>query len=118
MYYNGYDKTGRPLWIMKPRYENSKEGDRQVKYIVFCLERGIRLMPPKVEKLSIVVDFKDSTKSSNPNISTCKKFLDILSNHYPERLGVAFLVNCKVLFLYVLLFIKSMYSTLVFPYNI
>ncbi|CAO3647793.1 unnamed protein product [Mucor hiemalis] len=95
MYFSGYDKTGRPLWIMKPRNENSKDSDGQVKHIVFCLERGIRLMPENVGKISIVVDFKDSSMSSNPNLSTCRKFLNILSNHYPERLGVAFLINCK-----------------------
>jgi hypothetical protein len=96
MYYSGFDHTGRPLWIMKPRYENSKDADRQVKHIVFCLERGIRLMPAKVEKIAIVVDFKESTVSNNANAATCKKFLDILGNHYPERLGVAYLVNGKI----------------------
>ncbi|KAI8883580.1 CRAL/TRIO domain-containing protein [Backusella circina FSU 941] len=95
MYYSGFDNTGKPLWIMKPRYENSKDSERQVKHIVFCLERGIRLMPNQVEKISIVVDFKDSTVSNNANVATCKKFLDILGNHYPERLGVAYLVNGK-----------------------
>ncbi|KAI9487364.1 MAG: CRAL-TRIO domain-containing protein [Benjaminiella poitrasii] len=98
MYYSGFDRMGRPLWIMKPRYENSKDSDRQVKHIVFCLERGIRLMPPQVEKISIVVDFKDSTASNNASVGTCKKFLDILGNHYPERLGIAFLVNAPWFF--------------------
>ncbi|KAI8982424.1 CRAL-TRIO domain-containing protein [Mycotypha africana] len=99
MYFSGFDKTGRPLWIMKPRHENSKDSERQVKHIVFCLERGIRLMPQNVEKISIVVDFKDSTASNNAGVSTCKKFLDILGNHYPERLGIAFLVNAPWFFL-------------------
>lgn len=97
MYFNGYDKMGRPLWIMKPRFENSKDSDGQVNFIVFCLERGIRLMPEHVEKISIVVDFKDSSMSNNPTVATCRRFLDILSNHYPERLGVAYLINCKCL---------------------
>lgn len=100
MYFSGYDKTGRPLWIMKPRNENSKDSDGQVKHIVFCLERGIRLMPENVGKISIVVDFKDSSMSSNPSLGTCRKFLNILSNHYPERLGVAFLINCKYTHVY------------------
>ncbi|KAI9277789.1 CRAL-TRIO domain-containing protein [Sporodiniella umbellata] len=93
MYYNGYDKTGKPLWIMKPRNENSKDSDSQIKHVVFNLERGIRLMPPNVEKVSIVVDFKGSSVASTPSASTCKKFIDIFGNQYPERLGVAFFVN-------------------------
>ncbi|KAG2234083.1 hypothetical protein INT48_006228 [Thamnidium elegans] len=92
MYYNGFDKCGRPVWIMRPRLQNSKDGERQIKHIVYCLERGIRLMPQLVENLAIIVDFKDSSAAHNPSVSTCKKFLDILGNHYPERLGVAFVI--------------------------
>jgi hypothetical protein len=95
MYFNGFDKCGRPVWIMRPRLQNSKDGERQIKHIVYSLERGIRLMPDMVENLAIIVDFKDSSASHNPSVSTCKKFLEILGNHYPERLGVAFVVKCK-----------------------
>ncbi|CAO3651149.1 unnamed protein product [Mucor fragilis] len=93
MYFNGFDKCGRPVWIMRPRLQNSKDGERQIKHIVYSLERGIRLMPDLVENLAIIVDFKDSSASHNPSVSTCKKFLDILGNHYPERLGIAFVVK-------------------------
>ncbi|KAI8388459.1 CRAL-TRIO domain-containing protein [Radiomyces spectabilis] len=93
MYFNGFSKAGRPLWVMRPRHQNSKDGERQVKHIVFCLERGIRLMPQGVETLDILIDFKDSSSSQNPSLGTAKKFLDILSNHYPERLGTAFLIK-------------------------
>lgn len=96
MYFNGFDNCGRPAWIMRPRFQNSKDEDKQVKYIVFCLERGIRLMPPNVENLAIVVDFKDALYAQNPSVSTCKKFLDILGNHYPERLGCAYVLKCKL----------------------
>ncbi|CAO3639425.1 unnamed protein product [Mucor hiemalis] len=97
MYFNGFDKCGRPVWIMRPRLQNSKDGERQIKHIVYSLERGIRLMPELVENLAIIVDFKDSSASHNPSVSTCKKFLDILGNHYPERLGTAFVVKCKLI---------------------
>lgn len=98
MYFNGFDKCGRPVWIMRPRLQNSKDAERQIKHIVYSLERGIRLMPELVENLAIIVDFKDSSASHNPSVSTCKKFLDILGNHYPERLGVAFVVKCKLIY--------------------
>ncbi|KAF7727985.1 hypothetical protein EC973_006750 [Apophysomyces ossiformis] len=86
-------ECGRPVWIMRPRLQNSKDAERQVKHIVYSLERGIRLMPEKVENIAIIVDFKDSSASHNPSVATCKKFLDILGNHYPERLGIAFVVK-------------------------
>lgn len=95
MYFSGFDKVGRPLWIMRPRLENSKDAERQIKHIVFSLERAIRLMPAGVENLSIIVDFKDSSSGQSPSVSTCKKFLEILANHYPERLGKAYVVSGK-----------------------
>lgn len=101
MYFDGFDNAGRPIWIMRPRLQNSKDNERQVKHIVYCLERGIRLMPAKVENIAIIVDFKDSAYAHNPSVATCKKFLDILSNHYPERLGIAFVVKCKWLWAFV-----------------
>ncbi|KAI9012020.1 CRAL-TRIO domain-containing protein [Phycomyces nitens] len=99
MYFNGFDKCGRPIWIMRPRNQNSKDEERQIKHIVFCLERGIRLMPKDVEKMSILIDFKDSASSHNPSLATSKRFLSILGNHYPERLGVAFIVKSPWFFL-------------------
>src|ERR1700730_6301150 len=93
MYFSGFDKLGRPLWIMRPRLENSRNGERQVKHIIFSLERAIRLMPPGVETIDIIVDFKDASNGHSPSVATSKKFLDILGNHYPERLGKAFVVQ-------------------------
>lgn len=95
MYFSGFDKTGRPIWIMRPRLENSKNAERQIKHIIFSLERAIRLMPAGVENISIIVDFKDASSGHSPSVATCKKFLDILGNHYPERLGKAFVVSGK-----------------------
>lgn len=114
MYFNGFDKCGRPVWIMRPRLQNSNDGERQIKHIVYSLERGIRLMPELVENLAIIVDFKDSSASHNPSISTCKKFLDILGNHYPERLGIAFVVKCKSSSCYNLRLISPFYLSSLF----
>ncbi|KAI8985816.1 CRAL-TRIO domain-containing protein [Pilobolus umbonatus] len=99
MYFNGFDKCGRPIWIMRPRLQNSKDIERQIKHIVYSLERGIRLMPQNVENIAIIIDFKEASSAHNPSISTCKKFLEILGNHYPERLGVAFVVHSPWFFL-------------------
>ncbi|SAL95207.1 hypothetical protein [Absidia glauca] len=99
MYYNGFDLAGRPLWIMRPRHQNSKDNERQIKHIVFCLERGIRLMPAGVETIDIIIDFKGALASHHPSLATSKKFLEILSNHYPERLGYALIVKSPWFFL-------------------
>ncbi|KAI7847859.1 CRAL-TRIO domain-containing protein [Circinella umbellata] len=83
------------LWtFIQPRFENSREVDRQTKHIMFCLERGIRLMASStVDIIAIIIAFKKAGYSHSPSIATCKKFLNILSDHYPERLGITFVVN-------------------------
>ncbi|KAI9494364.1 CRAL-TRIO domain-containing protein [Zychaea mexicana] len=93
MYFNGFDTCGRPIWIIRPRLQNSKDEERQTKHIIFCLERGIRLMPSHVDTIAIIVDFKGAAYSHSPSIATCKRFLNILGDHYPERLGIAFVVD-------------------------
>ncbi|KAI8078776.1 CRAL-TRIO domain-containing protein [Halteromyces radiatus] len=99
MYWNCFDHAGRPVWVMRPRHQNSKDNERQIKHIVFCLERGIRLMPKGVETIDIIIDFKGALAAHHPSLSTSKKFLEILSNHYPERLGYAFIVKSPWFFL-------------------
>ncbi|KAJ2962827.1 hypothetical protein NQZ79_g2138 [Umbelopsis isabellina] len=93
MYFNGFDNHGRPLCYMKPRYENSKDGNRQIKNIVFNLELAASLLPENVHTMDIIVDFRDASSGNTPGVGMAKQFLDILGNHYPERLGVAFLVH-------------------------
>ncbi|CAM0134891.1 unnamed protein product [Umbelopsis sp. WA50703] len=84
MYFNGFDKHGRPLCYMKPRYENSKDGNRQIKNIVFSLELAASLLPENVHTMDIIVDFRDASSGNTPGVGMAK---------HPERLGVAFLVH-------------------------
>ncbi|KAL1921804.1 uncharacterized protein VTP21DRAFT_10446 [Calcarisporiella thermophila] len=93
IYLNGFDSQGSPVIYMKPRNENTKPSRRHIRNVVFLLERAIRLMPENVEKMVIVVDFAGSSTRTNPGLGIAKEFLTVLGNHYPERLGRAFLVN-------------------------
>ncbi|KAI9229992.1 MAG: CRAL-TRIO domain-containing protein [Piptocephalis tieghemiana] len=90
---SGFDRMGRPIIYMRPRLENTKTSDRQLRYVVFVLERALAMMPPGVETVTLVIDYKGASMRQSPGISTCKSFLHILSNHYPERLGRAFVVD-------------------------
>jgi hypothetical protein len=50
-------------------------------------------MPEGQEQVAIIVDYKSATSSSNPSIGTGLKVLNILQNHYVERLGRGLVVN-------------------------
>ncbi|KAI9777830.1 MAG: hypothetical protein M1839_008507 [Geoglossum umbratile] len=88
----GYDNACRPCLYLLPQHQNTPRTERQVQHLVFMLERMIDLMVPGQETLSLLVNFKNSGNSS-PNIAQGRHVLSILQNHYPERLGRAFVIN-------------------------
>ncbi|KAF8968123.1 CRAL-TRIO domain-containing protein [Flammula alnicola] len=91
----GYDVTGKPAFYMIPSRQNTNEATRQIQFAVWMLERGVDLMEPGVENLALLINFGDRGK--NPSISTALSVLHILQNHYPERLGLALIINVPFL---------------------
>ncbi|KAF9488216.1 CRAL/TRIO domain-containing protein [Pleurotus eryngii] len=89
----GFDKDGRPIIYMRPGRENTQRSDRQLRHLVWWLERAKDLMPPGQESLVIIVDYKSTTLRTNPSISIARKVLHILQQHYVETLGRALVVN-------------------------
>lgn len=89
----GFDREARPILYLRPGNENTKTGPRQIRYMVWSLERGINLMPPGQETLTIVVDFHGISLSTMPSLSTARHVANILQTHYVERLGRAFVCH-------------------------
>ncbi|PKI85070.1 hypothetical protein MVES_001002 [Malassezia vespertilionis] len=77
----GFDKECRPILYLRPGRENTKQSERQIRYMVFSLER------------SLVVDFQGASLSSMPSLSSARQVAHILQAHYVERLGRAFVVH-------------------------
>jgi hypothetical protein len=92
-FFSGYDMHGRPVLFLSPRLENTKTYERQLRFVVYNLEKGVKLMPKGVEQFTIVIDYEGISMSNSTPLSVSMKFLDVLSNHYPERLGKGFMVN-------------------------
>ncbi|CAE6379475.1 unnamed protein product [Rhizoctonia solani] len=91
----GYDLERRPALYMMPSRQNTEESPRQLQFAVWMLERAVDLMGPGVENLDILINFADRGK--NPSLTTSKNMLNILQNHYPERLGLALVINVPTL---------------------
>ncbi|KAJ1816722.1 hypothetical protein LPJ75_001931 [Coemansia sp. RSA 2598] len=89
MYFNGFDRFSRPVIYMYNHRQNTKDPDNQIRWVIYTLELCIRHMCPGVEKVTLAIDATQWGFSSSVSIGTAKKFLDILGNHYPERLGRA-----------------------------
>ncbi|KAJ7154331.1 CRAL/TRIO domain-containing protein [Mycena crocata] len=94
---NGFDNEGRPILYVRPGRENTETSPRQVRHLVWCLERAKDLMPPGQESLVIIVDYKSTTLRTNPSIAVARKVLTILQHHYAETLGRALVVNLPTL---------------------
>jgi len=76
---NGFDNQGRPIIYMRPGRENTERSDRQLRHLVWCLERAKDLMPPGVESVAIVVDYKSCTLSTSPSISIARQVCGVFS---------------------------------------
>lgn len=87
----GYDVDGRPAFYMFPSRQNTDEPTRQIQFAVWMLERGLDLMSPGVETVTLLINYGD--KAKNPSFSVARSYLSILQDHYPERLGRALILN-------------------------
>jgi hypothetical protein len=93
----GFDNAARPCHYLNPGRQNTPTSPRQVQHLVFMLEKAIQMMGPGQETLALLINFKASKSRSNtaPAIGQGKEVLNILQNHYPERLGRALIINSE-----------------------
>lgn len=89
----GYDLEGRPCLYLLPSRQNTDKSPRQLEHLVYMLDRVIDLMPAGQESLALVVNFNETKSGQNASVGQAKQTLDILQNHYPERLGRALVIN-------------------------
>ncbi len=97
MYVRGFDEQGHALVYMRPKYENTSVHENNLKHMVFHMEKAVAAMAARnggeVEKLSIIVDYDGFSLMNSPPFKTSMAVLNILQNHYPERLFRAYLVR-------------------------
>ncbi|KAJ3040162.1 hypothetical protein HDV00_011382 [Rhizophlyctis rosea] len=89
----GFDHKGRPNVYLIPKRENSKNFDRQLRFVVWNLEKTIKIMPPGVESMNLLIDYDQMGIFNAPSPAIAKEFLQTLGDHYPERLGLGFMIN-------------------------
>ncbi|EFA81917.1 hypothetical protein PPL_05149 [Heterostelium album PN500] len=99
-YVNGKTKENLPVIYQRPSRENTKTYERQIQLMVYTLERAIEHMDEKrgVEQVALMIDFSGYSMFNMPPTSVSKQCLDILLNHYPERLGFAFIIDPPMIF--------------------
>ncbi|GAB2279530.1 hypothetical protein Dimus_014170 [Dionaea muscipula] len=89
-----HDRLGRTVLVMRPGKQNTKSSEGNIRHLVYMLENAILyLVEGAQEQMSWLIDFRGWTLSTSASVRTSHEVINILQNHYPERLGVAFLYN-------------------------
>mmetsp|Transcript_39188 Transcript_39188/g.63155 ORF Transcript_39188/g.63155 Transcript_39188/m.63155 type:complete len:272 (-) Transcript_39188:88-903(-) len=97
----GPDLSGQPVLLLRPGRENSKnDHNGNLKHLVYQLERAVRCMDEEsgVGKMTVILDLHNYSTSNAPPMRTSRATLDILQNHYPERLSKFVIVHAPWLF--------------------
>ncbi|CAN6309552.1 unnamed protein product [Urochloa humidicola] len=87
------DREGRTVVVMAPAKQNTSSHEGQIRYLVYTLENAVLSLPEGQEKMVWLIDFTGWTMANAVPIKTARETTNILQNHYPERLAVAFLFN-------------------------
>lgn len=105
------DKQGRPVLTMRPGRENTSGHEGQIQFLTYSVETMARSTaapwdgPPRgagadlaPEQLTLFLDFTDYSVFNAPPWKTSLETLNILQDHFPERLGQAVCLNPPTLF--------------------
>ncbi|KAD3640765.1 hypothetical protein E3N88_29988 [Mikania micrantha] len=96
---NFVDRFGRPVLIMRPGKQNTKTGDGNVRHLVYLIENAILNLPDGQEQMTWLIDFTGySINASNIQVKTSRDIVNVLQNHYPERLAIIVLHNPPKIF--------------------
>jgi len=87
------DREGRTVLVMAPAKQNTSSHEGQIRFLVYTLENAVLNLPEGQEKMVWLIDFTGWTMANAVPIKTARETTNILQNHYPERLAVAFLFN-------------------------
>lgn len=97
--YPAKDKCGRPIVMMRPRLEDTKTHDTQIKFLIYDLEMASKIADDTgVGKMCWLLDFEKYSMSNAPPLKVSMHCNHILQNHYPERLGLAVCYHAPMLF--------------------
>ncbi|KAM0011962.1 putative CRAL-TRIO lipid binding domain, CRAL/TRIO domain, CRAL/TRIO domain superfamily [Helianthus debilis subsp. tardiflorus] len=88
---NFHDRAGRTVLILKPGLQNTTSMDNQIKHLVYLMENAMLNLPEGQEEMVWLIDFTGWSFTTSVPVRTAKDTINILQDHYPQRLAVAFL---------------------------
>ncbi|TKY75148.1 CRAL-TRIO domain-containing protein [Spatholobus suberectus] len=67
--------------------------ENQMRHLVYILENAMLNLPQGQKQMAWLIDFTGWSFRNSVPIKSAKETINILQNHYPERLAIAFLYN-------------------------
>ena len=99
---------------MRPARENTHQEADNMRHLVWNLEKAIACttrrsqqvaspeeeeeQPQQLEKINLIIDYDGFKLKNAPPLSTSKYTLEILQNHYPERMYRIYCLNPPTVF--------------------
>ncbi|EFC44918.1 predicted protein, partial [Naegleria gruberi] len=93
MFVHGHDKFGRPVVYLVPARENTYDNVANIELLVYTLWTAVDRMDDGHTQMVWICDYSGYSMKNAPSLSVCKQTVEILSSHFPERLGVALIMN-------------------------
>lgn len=85
------------IWEVPKNYcsylQNTSSLDNQMKHLVYLIENAIFNLPEGQEQMAWLIDFTGWSITNNVPVKSARETINILQNHYPERLAAALLYN-------------------------
>eukprot|EP00775_Hariotina_reticulata_P002131 gene2131-2450_t len=100
VYVDGNDEAGRTIVMFRKRRDKlaPHEHEPYLRYMMFVLETAVKNMRHGQEQWIWVLDLAAYSPSNAPALSVTLSVLQMLANHYPERLHKAYVVNAPSVF--------------------
>jgi len=99
VYVRGYDRNGRAVIYLRPGLENTENVLNNMRHLVYHLERAIACTEKNgKEKYCVMMDYVGFKLRNAPSIKATRETLNILQNHYPERMFRAYICNPPAVF--------------------
>lgn len=95
----GRDVHGRGLLVLEnDKDDGSEPMEAQMRHLSFNLERATRLLPPDVDRFAVFIRLDSFKLSTMPPARVTLETINIVCNHYPERLGVCIFYQAPYVF--------------------
>ncbi|XP_054798713.1 uncharacterized protein LOC129303432 [Prosopis cineraria] len=95
-----HDRLGRTVLIFRAgaAIQKISSVENMIRFSVYLLENAVLNFPQGQEQMAWLIDFTGWSFTKSMPIRLSREFINVMQNHYPDRLAIAFLYNPPLAF--------------------